>query len=74
MCTTSPLDDTDELAPYVTQLAAMFLLASPPNEAFISLCNLLSRPCMRAFNTDTRDEIDAFYRVFDNLQVCPYLD
>lgn len=55
-------------APYITWLAAMFSLVSPPAQAFLSLANFLSRPCMHAFYTDTRDEIDAFYRVFENLQ------
>ncbi|BEI81104.1 hypothetical protein CcaverHIS002_0202640 [Cutaneotrichosporon cavernicola] len=55
-------------APYITLLAAMFALVSPPAQAFLSLCNFLSRPCLHAFYTDTRDEIDAFYRVFENLQ------
>lgn len=55
-------------APYITCLAAMFILVSPPQEAFLSLCNLLARPCMHAFFTETQDEIDAFYRVFENLQ------
>lgn len=55
-------------APGITLLAAMFLLVSPPQEAFLSLCNLLARPCMHAFYTETQDEIDAFYRIFENLQ------
>ncbi|KLT43808.1 RabGAP/TBC [Cutaneotrichosporon oleaginosum] len=55
-------------APYITLLAAMFALVSPPAQAFLSLCNFLSRPCLHAFYTDTADEIDAFYRVFENLQ------
>jgi len=46
----------------------MFLLSSPPAQAFSSLANLLYRPCMRAFYTQTKDEIDAYYRVFENLQ------
>lgn len=46
----------------------MFLLSSPPPQAFSSLANLLHRPCMRAFYTQTKDEIDAYYRVFENLQ------
>ena len=41
---------------------------SPPSEAFLSLINFLSRPCLHAFYTETQDEIDAFYRVFENLQ------
>ncbi|KAK8849766.1 hypothetical protein IAR55_005102 [Kwoniella newhampshirensis] len=55
-------------APYVNLIAAMFLLVSPPSQAFISLINLLSRPCLRAFSTETTDEIDAYYRVLENLQ------
>ncbi|GMK56512.1 hypothetical protein CspeluHIS016_0303520 [Cutaneotrichosporon spelunceum] len=55
-------------APYITLLAAMFALVSPPAQAFLSLCNFLARPCLHAFYTDTQDEIDAFYRVFENLQ------
>ncbi|RSH93186.1 hypothetical protein EHS25_007539 [Saitozyma podzolica] len=55
-------------ASYISHLAAMFLLVSPASQAFISLCNLLHRPCLRAFFTDTKDEIDAYYRVFENLQ------
>jgi hypothetical protein len=46
----------------------MLLLTSPLSTAFTSLCNLLSRPCLRAFFTDTKDEIDAYYRVLENLQ------
>lgn len=46
----------------------MLLLASDPSQAFLSLVNLLSRPCLRAFYTDTRDEIDGYYRVFENLE------
>lgn len=59
---------TDIQAPYITYLGALFLLSSPPATAFLSLVNLLSRPVLRAFYTDTQDEIDAFYRVFENLQ------
>lgn len=55
-------------APYISTLGAMFLLVSPPSTAFTSLCNLLARPCLRAFYTETSDEIDAFYRVFENLE------
>lgn len=55
-------------APYITYLGALFLLSSPPSTAFLSLVNLLSRPVLRAFYTETTDEIDAFYRVFENLQ------
>ena len=46
----------------------MFLLTSPPALAFHSLVNFLSRPCLHAFYTETTDEIDAYYRVFENLQ------
>jgi hypothetical protein len=46
----------------------MFLLTSPPPIAFLSLVNLLSRPCLRAFYTQTTEEIEAYYRVFENLQ------
>lgn len=46
----------------------MFLLVSTPAVAFLSLVNFLSRPTMSAFYTETQDEIDAFYRVFENLQ------
>ncbi|WVQ84426.1 hypothetical protein IAT38_006578 [Cryptococcus sp. DSM 104549] len=55
-------------APYINLLSAMLLLVSPPSQAFISLINLLSRPCLRAFYTQTTDEIDAYYRVLENLQ------
>ncbi|WVR07970.1 hypothetical protein IAU60_005013 [Kwoniella sp. DSM 27419] len=55
-------------ASYVNLLAAMLILVSPPNEAFISLINLLSRSCPRAFYTETTDEIDGYYRVLENLQ------
>jgi hypothetical protein len=34
----------------------------------LSLVNLLSRPVLRAFFTETQDEIEAYYRVFENLQ------
>ena len=46
----------------------MLLLSSPPAQAFLTLVNLLARPCLRAFYTQTVDEIDAYYRVFENLQ------
>jgi hypothetical protein len=46
----------------------MLLIPSPPAQAFLNLVNLLSRSCLRAFVTETKDEIDAFYRVFENLQ------
>jgi hypothetical protein len=46
----------------------MFLLTSPLPIAFLSLTNLLSRPCLRAFFTQDTEEIDAYYRVFENLQ------
>lgn len=59
---------TDCQAPYINLLAALLLLSSPPATAFLSLVNLLSRPVLRAFYTETQDEIDAFYRVFENLQ------
>ncbi|KAK1923371.1 rab-GTPase-TBC domain-containing protein [Papiliotrema laurentii] len=61
-------DDGLGYAPYITHLSAMFLLSSPPPQAFLSLVNLLSRPCLRAFYMQTVDEIDAYYRVFENLQ------
>lgn len=62
-----PTDDPEQ-APYITLVGALFLLSSPPATAFLNLVNLLSRPVMRAFYTETKDEIDAFYRVFENLQ------
>ena len=55
-------------APYIHLVAAMLLLNSPLPIAFLSLVNLLSRPCLRAFFTQTTDEIEAYYRVFENLQ------
>ncbi|ORY34660.1 rab-GTPase-TBC domain-domain-containing protein [Naematelia encephala] len=55
-------------APYISYLAAMLLLTSAPSAAFHILVNLLSRPLLRAFYTETTDEIEAFYRVFENLQ------
>ncbi|WWC92902.1 uncharacterized protein L201_007864 [Kwoniella dendrophila CBS 6074] len=65
-------DDGMGYVPYISLLSAMFLLVSPPAEAFISLINLLSRPCLRAFYTQTEDEIDAYYRVLENLQADAY--
>ncbi|ORX37609.1 rab-GTPase-TBC domain-domain-containing protein [Kockovaella imperatae] len=61
-------DSGNGYAPYITHLSAMFLLTSPPSLAFHSLVNLLSRPFLHAFYTETKDEIEAFYRVFENLQ------
>ena len=55
-------------APYITLLAAMFLLVSPLPVAFLSLVNLMSRAVPRAFAAEDREEIDGFYRVFENLQ------
>lgn len=55
-------------APYITLLSAMLLLTSPPSSAFISLTNLLSRPCLHAFYANNQPDIDAYYRVFENLQ------
>ncbi|TXT12982.1 hypothetical protein VHUM_01383 [Vanrija humicola] len=55
-------------APYVNLLAAMFLLVSPAPVAFISLVNFLARPCLNSFTASDTEEIDAFYRVFENLQ------
>ena len=70
-------------APFITHLSATFLLTAEPPIAFRSLCNLLSRPCLRAFYAQITDEIEAFYRyavpplcrrrligrrVFENLQ------
>ncbi|WWC73596.1 uncharacterized protein I206_107568 [Kwoniella pini CBS 10737] len=65
-------DDGQGYAPYISHLSAMFLLVSPPSEAFISLINLLSRPCLRAFYSEISDEIDAYYRVLENLQADSY--
>ncbi|WRT69798.1 uncharacterized protein IL334_006789 [Kwoniella shivajii] len=59
-------------APYISLLSAMLILVSPLSEAFTSLINLLSRPCLRAFYTQTEDEIDAYYRVLENLQADAY--
>lgn len=59
---------TDRQAPYIAHLAAMLLLTSPLPTAFLALCNFLARPCLRAFFTETKDEIDAYYRVLENLQ------
>ncbi|KAK4685032.1 hypothetical protein P7C73_g5123, partial [Tremellales sp. Uapishka_1] len=56
----------------ITQIAAMLLLSTSPAQAFLSLQNLLSRPVLRAFYTDTEDEIEAYYRVFENLQADAY--
>lgn len=66
--TSSSMTPANDQASYINLLAAMFLLSSPPASAFLSLVNLLSRPVLRAFFTETQDEIDAFYRVFENLQ------
>ena len=55
-------------APYISLAAAMLLLTSPPSTAFLSLVNILSRPCLNAFFTQATDEIEAYYRVFENLQ------
>ena len=69
VCPSSPsITPANDQASYINLLAAMFLLSSPPATAFLSLVNLLSRPVLRAFYTETQDEIDAFYRVFENLQ------
>ncbi|EIW71392.1 hypothetical protein TREMEDRAFT_56423 [Tremella mesenterica DSM 1558] len=61
-------DEGRGYAPYINLIAATLLVSSPPPTAFHTLINLLSRPCLHAFFTDTKDEIDAFYRVFENLQ------
>ncbi|KAL1412543.1 hypothetical protein Q8F55_000289 [Vanrija albida] len=55
-------------APYVNLLAAMFIIVSPLPVAFISLVNFLARPCLNSFAANDNEEIDAFYRVFENLQ------
>ena len=69
MCATSSIPElSSSQSPYIADLAAMFLLNSPPPQAFLSLINLLARPCLRAFFTQTDDEIEAYYRVFENLQ------
>lgn len=61
-------DEGRGYAPFITRVAAMFILVAPPPVAFITLCNFLARSCLHAFYTDTTDEIDAYYRVFENLQ------
>jgi hypothetical protein len=61
-------DQARGYAPYITLVSAMFLLASSPMVAFFMVVNFLSRPCMSAFYNEAKDEIDAFYRVFENLQ------
>lgn len=61
-------DESLGYAPYINLLAAMFLLVLPADQAFFSLVNFLSRPMLRAFYSETTDEIAAFYRVFENLQ------
>ncbi|WVN87461.1 uncharacterized protein L203_102643 [Cryptococcus depauperatus CBS 7841] len=59
-------------APYINLLCAMLLLVSPPAQAFHTLINLLSRPLMSAFFTPSQPEIDAYYRVLENLQADRY--
>lgn len=59
-------------APYITHIATMFLLVSPPATAFLSLLGLLARPLLRAFYTQVDDEIAAYYRVLENLQADTY--
>jgi len=46
----------------------MLLLTSRLPNAFLSLVNLLSRPCLNAFFNQITDEIEAYFRVFENLQ------
>jgi len=61
-------DQARGYAPHIAQVAAMFLLTASPQVAFLSLVNFLSRPTLSAFYNEVPDEIDAFYRVFENLQ------
>lgn len=46
----------------------MLLINMPIAQAFLSLRNLLDRPVLRSFYCNIQDEIDAYYRVFENLQ------
>ncbi|KAG7562200.1 hypothetical protein FFLO_02385 [Filobasidium floriforme] len=49
-------------------LAGMLLMNMNIAVAFICLRNLLDRPCLRAFYCGIDEEVEAYYRIFDNLQ------
>ncbi|TYJ53197.1 hypothetical protein B9479_006175 [Cryptococcus floricola] len=59
-------------APYITLIAGILLLASPPATAFHTLLNILAGPVLRAFFTPLPSEIAAYYRVLENLQADRY--
>ncbi|WVQ77523.1 hypothetical protein IAR50_007209 [Cryptococcus sp. DSM 104548] len=59
-------------APYITLIAGVLLLASPPATAFHTLLNVLAGPVLRAFFTPLPSEIAAYYRVLENLQADRY--
>ena len=54
--------------PGISHIAAMLLINMPIAQAFLSLRNFLDRPVLRSFYCNVQDEIDAYYRVFENLQ------
>ncbi|KAI6047910.1 rab-GTPase-TBC domain-containing protein [Pisolithus marmoratus] len=53
----------------ISKLAAMILVNVPTPQAFVVLRNLVERHCLRAFygGTGTKDEVEAYYRIFDTL-------
>ncbi|GHJ86617.1 hypothetical protein NliqN6_3019 [Naganishia liquefaciens] len=64
----SRLDEGQGYIPDVHHLAGMLLITMPLPQAFIALRNLLNRPCLRAFYSGLTEEVEAYYRIFENLQ------
>lgn len=57
--------------PYYAQsssfLAALLLINMAPQDAFLALVNMVRKSCLSFFFNDKKDEMDAFYRIFDTL-------
>ncbi|KAJ9102642.1 hypothetical protein QFC19_004751 [Naganishia cerealis] len=64
----SRLDEGQGYISDVHHLAGMLLMTMDLPMAFIALRNLLNRPCLRAFYFGLTDEVEAYYRIFENLQ------
>ncbi|KAI0318992.1 rab-GTPase-TBC domain-containing protein [Amylostereum chailletii] len=60
----------------IAKLAAMILLNTSASQGFIIMRNLLERHCLRSFygGLGTRDDIEAYYRIFDTLLADVYFN
>jgi len=58
---------TPSYAPGTAQLAGILLISMPAQEAFLCLVNLINKSLLKTFYRGTKDDIEAYYRVFSTL-------